>query len=106
MVPAAPPAAKNVRATSCPPPISANAPYVLAPRLSARAFCLVVGVGSDMVDAPNLVHREGVAEHGPAALGSFSSRFVLDDVPMLDEDSFLDPQDVRSDPVRRRAEPR
>src|SRR5437879_7626608 len=40
-VPAAPPTAKNHRATSWPPPISANVPYVVASRLSARAFCCV-----------------------------------------------------------------
>src|SRR5256885_10360410 len=47
-VPAAPPAAKNARATSWPPPISANVPSVGASRLSARAFCLVVIVGLSM----------------------------------------------------------
>src|SRR5437868_6105305 len=51
------------------------------------------------------VHRKRVAEHRPAALGLLLSRLVLDDVPMLDEDSVLDPEDVRRDPVHGRPEP-
>src|SRR5206468_3498207 len=43
-VPAALPTEKNQRATSWPPPISANVPYARASRLSASAFCRVVGV--------------------------------------------------------------
>src|SRR5438445_11292768 len=45
------------------------------------------------------VHRKRVAEHGPAALGLLVSRLVLDDVPMLDEDPILYPEDVRRNPV-------
>src|ERR1043165_5375804 len=40
-VPAAPPTEKNQRATSCPPPISARVPYLVASRFSASAFCRV-----------------------------------------------------------------
>ncbi len=44
MVPLAPPARKNQRATSCPAPISAKTPYLLASRLICRAFwCVSVG---------------------------------------------------------------
>jgi|GEM_PF-5895872 len=42
MVPAAPPTEKNERATSWPPPISANVPYAGASKFSASAFCRVV----------------------------------------------------------------
>src|SRR5207248_467553 len=53
-VPAAPPTEKNQRATSCPPPISANDPYVLASRLSASAFSRVVsGTFSIVKDSLN-----------------------------------------------------
>src|SRR5262245_7166332 len=51
-------------------------------------------------------HGERVAEHRPAAFGLPLIRLVLDDVPMLNEDPILNPQDVRSDPVRWRPEPR
>src|SRR5258706_16475906 len=47
-VPAAPPTEKNHRATSWPPPISANVPYVVASRLSASAFCRVPEAASSM----------------------------------------------------------
>src|SRR3954447_22067300 len=40
-VPAAPPARKNQRATSCPAPISAIVPYQRRSRLICRAFCRV-----------------------------------------------------------------
>src|SRR6267142_4891050 len=52
------------------------------------------------------VYRKRVAEHRPAALGLFLSRLVLDDVPMLDEDPIVDPEDVHHDPVRGCPEPR
>src|SRR2546422_790221 len=55
-VPAAPPTEKNQRATSCPPPISANVPYRVASRLSASAFCRVVEGGlSIAVPPPSVV---------------------------------------------------
>ena len=38
IVPEAPPAWKNSRATSCPAPISANVPYFGASRLIVSAF--------------------------------------------------------------------
>src|SRR6267154_1005831 len=49
--------------------------------------------------------RKRIAEHRPAALGLLASRLVLDDVPMLDEDPVLDPEDVCRDPVHGRPEP-
>src|SRR6476661_7350459 len=49
--------------------------------------------------------RKRVAEHRPAALGLLLSRLVLDDVPVFDKDTILDPEDVRRDPVRGRPEP-
>src|SRR5438093_5807832 len=48
MVPAAPPTWKNQRATSCPAPISAMAPYFAGSRLIASAFCRVLGAASSM----------------------------------------------------------
>src|SRR5580698_11315517 len=42
IVPEAPPAWKNSRATSCPAPISANVPYFGTSRLMVSAFWLVV----------------------------------------------------------------
>jgi len=42
MVPAAAPARKNWRATSCPAPISAIVPYFFASRLSRSALLMVV----------------------------------------------------------------
>ena len=62
------------------------------PQESSRAF--------------SLKDRKRVAEHRPAALGLLLSRLVLDDVPVLDEDPILDPEDVRRDPVHGRPEPR
>src|SRR5437867_13044735 len=41
IVPAAPPTRKNRRATSCPAPISAKVPYLVASRLIWRAFSSV-----------------------------------------------------------------
>src|SRR6516164_4253705 len=54
----------------------------------------------------SVVPRERVAEHRPAALGLLPGRLILDDIPVLDEESVLDAEDVRRDPVRRRPEPR
>src|SRR5258705_10176953 len=56
-VPAAPPALKNERATSCPPPISAMVPYVLASRFSASAFCRVPSVALFIMDLLQDSHR-------------------------------------------------
>src|SRR4051812_28486472 len=47
-VPAAPQTEKKHRATSWPPPISANVPYVVASRLSASAFCRVLEAALSM----------------------------------------------------------
>src|SRR6266481_2516128 len=52
------------------------------------------------------VQRKRVAEHRPAALGLLLSRLVLDDVPVFDKDTLLDPEDVRRDPVHGCPEPR
>src|SRR5438093_5192700 len=51
-VPAAPPTAKNHRATSWPPPISAKVPYFAGSRLSATAFCRVLEAASSMMERP------------------------------------------------------
>src|SRR5712692_3865525 len=45
IVPAAPPTLKNQRATSCPAPISANAPYRSGSRLILSAFWLALNLG-------------------------------------------------------------
>src|SRR5438132_4092298 len=52
------------------------------------------------------VHGKRVAEHRPAALGLLLSRLVLDDVPVFDKNTILDPEDVRRDPVHGCPEPR
>src|SRR3984893_10135748 len=39
--------------------------------------------------------RKRVAEHRSAALGLLLRRLVLDDVPVFDKDTVLDPEDVR-----------
>src|SRR5438876_7052806 len=44
-VPAAPPARKNQRATSCPAPISAKVPYLAASRLIQSALSCVLRAG-------------------------------------------------------------
>ena len=62
-VPAAPPTEKNHRATSWPPPISANVPYVVASRLRDNAFCRVVAAASDMMIASSPIARS-VSLHG------------------------------------------
>ena len=64
-VPAALPTEKNQRATSWPPPISANVPYARASRLSASAFCRVVGVEASMPAARILLpeRRRALVAH-------------------------------------------
>src|SRR5262249_38827382 len=52
------------------------------------------------------VHGERLTEHWPPALQLVPSHLVLDYVPVLDEDSVLNPQDVGGDPVRRGRESR
>src|SRR6516162_9081481 len=52
------------------------------------------------------VHGERLTEHWPRALRLVPSHLVLDYVPVLDEDSVLNPQDVGGDPVRRGRESR
>jgi hypothetical protein len=44
-----------------------------------------------------------VAKHREAALGLFPSGFVLNHVPMLHENSIVDSENVRGDPVDRLA---
>ena len=44
-----------------------------------------------------------VAKHREAAFGLFPSGFVLNHVPMLNENSILDSKNVRGDPIDRLA---
>src|SRR5689334_16458974 len=54
--------------------------------------------------APRLcLGRKEVAEHREAAFGLLPSGFVLNDVPMLHENSTFDSKNVRGDPVDRSA---
>src|SRR5206468_1361787 len=48
-VPAAPPAWKNQRTTSCPAPISAKVPYFASSRLTVRALRFVVNSSVDSI---------------------------------------------------------
>src|SRR6266850_4785539 len=57
-VPAAPPTAKNQRATSCPAPISASVPYQLVSRLSCRAFWPADDTASDTSAFLHRIARE------------------------------------------------
>jgi hypothetical protein len=47
-----------------------------------------------------------VSEHRVSALGLFLGRLVLDDIPMLDQDSILHPDNIRRNPVDRQPETR
>src|SRR5579859_1781838 len=44
------------------------------------------------------------SEHGPLAYRLFFRRFILNDVPMLDQNAALDANDVRRNPVHGQAE--
>ena len=46
-----------------------------------------------------------VSEHGVSAFGLLLGGLVLNDVPMLDQDSVFDPDNIRRDPIRRQADP-
>src|SRR6266404_552188 len=52
IVPAAPPAWKNQRTTSCPAPISAKVPYFGSSRLTLRALRFVVNSSVDSMASP------------------------------------------------------
>src|SRR5580658_6179530 len=47
-----------------------------------------------------------VAEHGQTTLGRFLGGFVLDHIPMLDQNAIVDANDVRRNPVNRLTEAR
>src|SRR6516164_2316183 len=57
IVPAAPPAWKNWRATSCPAPISANVPYLGSSRLMVRALRFVVRSSEDSLRVDSILTR-------------------------------------------------
>jgi hypothetical protein len=46
------------------------------------------------------VYRKRVTKHRLSTFGLFSRRFVLNDIPVLDQNSVFDPQYVRRNPVR------
>src|SRR3954468_2165943 len=66
-VPAAPPARKNQRATSCPAPISAIVPYQRRSRLICSAFCSVSAPAS-MESPPAVPPGAGGESSGTTAL--------------------------------------
>src|SRR2546428_7042589 len=49
------------------------------------------------------IHRKCVAEHRVSTFGLLPCRFVLNDIPVLDQHAIFDTNDVCRDPVRRRA---
>src|SRR5882762_10152877 len=62
---------------------------------------------SFMIIAPlvmNVSTRKAFAKHREAAFGLLPSRLVLNHVPMLRENSILDSQNVRRDPIDALAE--
>src|SRR5258705_2188379 len=71
-VPAAPPTAKNQRATSCPAPISASVPYQLVSRLSCKAFWPADSAASDTPQPPGVRSSTGTARGG-----WFTARLLL-----------------------------
>src|SRR5713101_3539964 len=75
-------------------------------RAKNRLLSMSIETSSGSGTLRRSVHRKRVAEHRPAALGLLLSRLVLDDVPVFDKDTILDPEDVRRDPVHGRPEPR
>src|SRR6185503_15314361 len=54
----------------------------------------------------SLLQRKPIAEHRPPALGFGLRRFVLNHVPMLDQESIDHTNEVRNDPVLGLAEAR
>src|SRR5438552_4138137 len=62
---------------------------------------------SFMIIAPlvmNVSTRKAFAKHREAAFGLLPSRLVLNHVPMLDENSIFDSEDVGGNPIDRLAE--
>src|SRR5438445_9657505 len=52
------------------------------------------------------IHRKRVTKHWVSTFGLLLRRFVLNDIPVLDQNSVFDANDVRGNPVHRRAEAR
>src|SRR5260370_420321 len=52
------------------------------------------------------LHWKRVAEHRPTALRLLLSRLILDDIPVFDKNTILDPEDVCQDPIHGCPEPR
>jgi hypothetical protein len=50
------------------------------------------------------VFRKACAEHGSFAFRLFFCGFILNYIPMLDEDSVLDAHDIRGNPIHRSTE--
>src|SRR6185436_82314 len=55
------------------------------------------------VPTTSSIHRKCVAEHRLSTFGLLARRFVLNDIPVLDQHAIFDANDVRRDPVHRRA---
>src|SRR5438876_6362355 len=49
------------------------------------------------------IHRKRVTKHWVSTFGLLLRRFVLNDIPVLDQDAIFDANDVCRDPVHRRA---
>src|SRR5258705_13712409 len=51
----------------------------------------------------SLIHRKRVTKHRLSTFGLLPCRFVLNDIPVLDQHAIFYTNDVRRDPVHRRA---
>src|ERR1700684_4166780 len=52
----------------------------------------------------SFVCRESLSEHGPLAYRLFFRGFILNDVPMLNQNSVLNAHNIRGNPIHRSAE--
>src|SRR5580704_9132488 len=56
--------------------------------------------------SPSFVLRESLSEHRSATFRLLFCSFVLNYIPMLDQNAILDPNDVHHNPVHRQADAR
>ena len=61
-------------------------------------------MGGIVLEFALVLLRERVAEHRIPALGLLLASFILNDIPVFDENPILQANDVRCDPVHRQSD--
>src|ERR1700692_4297236 len=100
----APSLTKSFAAANPIPSVPPVTTAILPSSFLAIVFLSCCRVATNFPRSDSFVGREGLSEHGKAALRLFFRRFILNDVPMLDKDSVFNAHNICGNPIHRSTE--